>query len=273
MRNQLIDDINRYIEKLNCDGLFVTVHGKGIGGLLNHNIHTNPFCTYVKTDDSAWLQCINCQRKVLKRFEKGQIFGMCYAGVEEYVFFVNDKTFVSVSGYGINREKAEKRIERLANDYILDKNELLSVYSNLNHTPENESELSVKIKPLCYMLQLLQLLKGDSNIYIGKNALSDAILSYIRRNFMNDITIRDIADACACSESSVSHIFKSDYGKTVNKFITELRINQAKELLKTTDMTVSHISLMCGFSNINYFPTIFKKHTGKTPREYRNAKK
>lgn len=272
MRNQLINDINQYLDMLNAEGLYVTVHGKGICGLLNHNIHTNPFCTYVKTDDNAWRKCIACQKKVFSKYESGQIFGMCYAGVEEYVFFVNDKTFISVSGYGIDRKKATERINRLADNYFLKKDELLLVYERLYHKVESIDELSIKIKPLCYMIQLLQLMKGSLNEYNGQSALSDSILSYIRRNFMNNITIRDIAEACACSESTVSHIFKTDYGKTVNEFITDLRIKQAKELLKTTDMSISQIALMCGYANINYFPTIFKKKTGYMPSEYRTKK-
>ena len=45
---------------------------------------------------------------------------------EEYVFFVNDKTFIGVSGYGIDRKKATERINRLADNYFLKKDELLS---------------------------------------------------------------------------------------------------------------------------------------------------
>ena len=51
MKNTLIRDINNYISYLQKTGLWVTVHGKGIGGLLEHNIHENPYCAYVKTDE------------------------------------------------------------------------------------------------------------------------------------------------------------------------------------------------------------------------------
>ena len=271
MKNQLINDINNYIEYLNNNGLQVTVHGKDIGGLLQHNIHTNSFCTYVKTDDNAWKRCIECQKKVIGLYEKEFLFGMCHAGVEEYVFFVSDKTFISVSGYAIDSEKAKKKIHRLCDDFYLDKNELLSVYDKLNHNLENINDLKVKIKPLCYMLRLLQIYLGNSKITSG-NTLYDNILAYIQRNFMQQITISDIANACLCSNSTVSHLFKSQSGKTVNEFITELRIKQAKNLLKTTDLSISEIAIICGFDNINYFPTTFKRYTNITPTEYRHNK-
>ncbi len=273
MTDTLIQDIDNYIEYLNQCGYQITVHGRTVSGITQHNIHTNPFCAYVKTDEIAWSKCVECQAKVLKEYEKGQIFGMCHFGLEEYVFFVDDMTFVSVSGYGINKDKAMERISRFADGSTLKLNELKSIWEkNLNHSEEDINKLAIKIKPLCYMLNLLQTERDGVPWISTKNTLFDSVISYIQRNFMSPITIKDIAKACACSESTVSHIFKNNFGKTVNEYITELRINQAKRLLKATDIPISRISLMCGFTNINYFPTAFKKHIGISPTEYRIKK-
>lgn len=271
MKEKLIYDINRYISYLNNNGLFVTVHGKGISGLLEHNIHRNPFCSLVKTDPNAWQKCIQCQQKVLKEYKKEFFFGMCYAGVEEYVFFANDKIFVSVSGYGINEEKAIERIEYLSREYFLDKESLLYVYKNgLKKERENEEQLTTLIKPLCYMLNFLQFIILDIPERVEtKSVLFDSMLNYVQFNFMNEITIRDIAQACACSQSTVCHVFKQYTGKSINKYIDNLRINQAKRLLSTSDLPINRIAQLCGFSNINYFPTAFKKQIGISPTEYR----
>lgn len=270
MKNQLIHDIDEYISYLNQSGLYVTVHSKGISGLLKHNIHRHPFCTLVKTDEEAWQKCIHFQKKVYKQHTKGRLFGMCHAGIEEYVFFADDKTFVSVSGYGINKEKAAERISRLSQEFYLKKSELLHVYENsLKHVEENIENLTVVIQPLCHMLYLLQLLMADISGTDTANNLFDSILGYIQRHFMQDISIRDIAQACSCSESTVNHLFKRYTGSPVKKYITDLRINQAKKLLLTSSLPISAISSLCGFSNINYFPTIFKKCVGLNPTEYR----
>ena len=274
MKNRLVEDINNYIRMLNDSGLAVTVHGKLISGLLEHNIHRNPFCSLVKTDAEAWRKCINCQQKVFSENKKDHFFGMCYAGVEEYVFFVGDKTFVSVSGYGIDRKRAKERITRLCDEFFLDKNELVNVYDNfLKHEKEDENELYLKIKPLCYMIYLLQMLTSDVPEKEIKNTVFDSLLSFVQGNFMNDIGIKDIAFACACSESTVSHLFKSNTGMSVKEYIIDLRIKQAKKLLTATDLPVFTVAELCGFSNPNYFPTAFKKHTGKTPTDYRQSEK
>ena len=274
MKNKLVEDINKYITSLNDSGLAVTVHGKLVSGLLEHNIHRNPFCSFVKTDAEAWKKCVTCQQKVLCESKRENFFGMCYAGIEEYVFFVGDKTFVSVSGYGIDRKRAKDRITRLCDEFFLDKNELLNIYDNcLKHQKEDENKLYLKIKPLCYMLYLLQMLTTDVPEKEIKTTVFDSLLSFVQRNFMNDIGIKDIAFACACSESTVSHLFKSNTGMSVKEYITDLRIKQAKKLLTATDLPILTVAELCGFPNSNYFPTIFKKHTGKTPTDYRQNEK
>lgn len=196
---------------------------------------------------------------------------MCHAGMEEYVFFVSERTFVSVSGYGIDTEKATERINRLSREFHLEKSELLQIYENsLKHTPENIDELGIVIQPLCHMLYLLQLLLTDIPETEMKSSLFDSILSYVQRNFMQDISIRDISHACSCSESTISHLFKQHTGLPVKKYMFQLRINQAKKLLETSDLPISTVALLCGFSNINYFPTAFKKSVGVNPMEYRS---
>ena len=49
MKDDLIKDISNYINYLDTKGLSVSVHGKIIGGLIEHNVHKNPYCTFIKT--------------------------------------------------------------------------------------------------------------------------------------------------------------------------------------------------------------------------------
>lgn len=270
MQNSLINDINDYISYLNSKGLYVTVHGKLVGGLLEHNIHGNPYCSFVKTNDEAWNNCIKCQQKVFNAYSKDYLFGMCWAGVEEYVFYVDSKTFISVSGYGINKEKANKRISNLKEKFCFSKKELEMVWEQgLKHSEEDVQELKILIKPLCHMISLLQLLIGDVLIGQSKNKTFDSILSYVERNYMQDISIQHIAETCSCSKSTISHLFKEYTGSSVKKYINTLRLNQAKKLIKASDLPISNIALLCGFASINYFSAAFKNEMGISPTEYR----
>lgn len=270
MQSSIISDINNYITYLNSKGLYVTVHGKQDGGLLEHNIHSNPYCCFIKTNDEAWSHCIKCQQKVLDAFNNDYRFGMCWAGVEEYVFYVNSKTFISVSGYGIDREKAEKRIKELSNKYCFKKKEALKVYEQgLKHEKEDIEELKVLIKPLCHMIKHLELMIGDVKQYDSRNKTFDSILAYVERNYMHEISIQQVAESCVCSKSTVSHLFKEYMNTSVKKYVNTLRLNQAEKLIKASDLPVSNIALLCGFTSINYFSSAFKKEFGISPTEYR----
>ena len=179
---------------------------------------------------------------------------MCYAGLEEYVYFIGDKMFISISGYAINREKALPRISRLCNEFFIKKDELMRVYDkSLKRVTENEKWLDALIYPLVHMLFLLQLLIADTAESASGRTLFDSILNFVQRNFMQNIEVKDIAKACACSESTVSHLFKKYTGQSAIKYLNELRIDQAKQLLKTSDLPMGMIAQMCGFENINYF--------------------
>lgn len=273
MKSKLINDIDNYISYLNEQGLYVSVHGKMISGLLKHNIHKNPYCSFVKTKDEAWQQCIKCQQKVFNRCNNNDFFGMCWAGVEEYVFYVDAKTFVSVSGYGIDRKKATERFDRLSQRFNFNESEILTAYNKgLKHKKDSYDELKILIKPLCHMLSLLQLSIGDISQTESKSKTFDSILAFIEGHFMQDITLCSIAEACSCSESTVSHLFKAYSKQSVKKYINDLRIKQAEKFLISTDLPTSNIADFCGFTNSNYFSTTFKKQFGLSPQKYRLKK-
>lgn len=147
MKESLITDINNYISFLTSMGYYVTVHGKRIAGLPEHNVHNNPFCSFVKTNSAAREYCMSCRQKVYKKSGEGIFFGMCRAGIEEYVFFVSSGSFVSVG----KREYAA-----VSQKYCLNLEELSAIYENgLKHEYEDIDKLKIIINPLLHMLSLL----------------------------------------------------------------------------------------------------------------------
>lgn len=74
MKESLITDINNYISFLNSIGYYVTVHGKRIAGLPEHNVHNNPFCLFVKTNSAAREYRVNCRQNDGGSFHNAQIF-------------------------------------------------------------------------------------------------------------------------------------------------------------------------------------------------------
>ena len=96
------------------------------------------------------------------------------------------------------------------------------------------------------------------------------IIKYINEHYNSyDLSLEDISKNTFLTPAYICVIFKDYTGKTVNKYITEYRIIQAKELLKDSNIKMNDIALKVGYKDGNYFAKIFKKETGYTPSEYR----
>jgi two-component system, response regulator YesN len=93
---------------------------------------------------------------------------------------------------------------------------------------------------------------------------------YISQNYQNaNLSIESIARYLNISNSYFSIFFKQETNQTFVDYLTALRIEKAKNLLKASGYRTYEISDQVGFNNPTYFSTIFKKHTGHSPSEYR----
>lgn len=68
----------------------------------------------------------------------------------------------------------------------------------------------------------------------------------------------------------LGQLFKKTYGLFFNEFLLQLRVNEAKKLLRQTDLRIYEVAEKIGFSNADYFVTQFEKIEQMTPTEYRN---
>ena len=99
------------------------------------------------------------------------------------------------------------------------------------------------------------------------------LLSYIRENCREKLTAEDIAKRCFYSAEHFSRSFKKYAGKTFTEYLTECRVELAKELLRNTDKSVEHIIGECGFSGRTRFFNSFSERTGMSPLKYRKISK
>ncbi|SDX12644.1 two-component system, response regulator YesN [Paenibacillus sp. CF384] len=98
----------------------------------------------------------------------------------------------------------------------------------------------------------------------------DEIKKYIASHYdSNQLSIQTIAEHTFLSQTYLCALFKKSTGRTINEFITELRIEKAKGLLQDRNKKLYDITTEIGLTDTNYFSTLFKKYTGSTPSEYR----
>lgn len=96
-----------------------------------------------------------------------------------------------------------------------------------------------------------------------------AAREFIEENFAKEITLDDVSRAVNISPYYFSKLFKESTGENFIEYLTNIRIEKAKDLMLSSDMSMKEICAACGYSDPNYFSRTFKKNTGFTPTEYK----
>ena len=92
---------------------------------------------------------------------------------------------------------------------------------------------------------------------------------FIAENFMENLTLDDVADYVHLNPSYFSRIFKQTMGITYKEYLTKVRVEESKRLLLYSEIDITDIALSVGFDNQSYFSKVFKKGTGLTPKQFR----
>ncbi len=161
-------------------------------------------------------------------------------------FIVNISSFVSVDNLTVND--------------LLEQAEALS---------ENGGILSNKKRYVEYVLSLFDKMT-EYNSQMQNETLT-AIISYVNNNFTDNITLKSLAQKFYINPIYLGRVFKKQTGTLFNEYLTTLRIEKSKVLLKTTNKKVYEIANEIGFNDPNYFIAKFLKIEGVTPSQFRKG--
>lgn len=92
---------------------------------------------------------------------------------------------------------------------------------------------------------------------------------YIRKHFANPITLEEVSAAIGFSVNYFSTLFKKETGEGFAKYVTHVRMDEARALLRDTNQPVAKICQSVGYGDLKHFTRTFKAETGLTPSEYR----
>jgi len=261
----IIKKITSYLEYLNNNcNLSVSIHfdksvfdslpRQIITLLLPYNSHINPYCMVVKAASHS--KCLLDQREILKKCKKDESFcRVCHAGVYEYIYPIcknEDITgFAAVSGYRQKIPSPDCNINTALWETALDERQIPLDLCN------------TVIPPLCIMLE--QLLTNSSK---AEETEYNLILQFLNEYHAN-ITLSDLSKHFNRSKSHISHLFKSECGMSIRAYCNNLKLEDAKILLKNTDIPITEIALNIGFNDPSYFIYLFRKSFGESPLQYR----
>ncbi|GAE32113.1 response regulator transcription factor [Alkalihalobacillus hemicellulosilyticus] len=99
----------------------------------------------------------------------------------------------------------------------------------------------------------------DESNYQKEPSTVHTIADYLRKNYKQELKLQDIADRFYLSREYISRRFKQEYHQTITDFITSIRMEKAKELLRNPDLKVYEIADAVGYPNDKYFAKLFKK--------------
>ena len=122
------------------------------------------------------------------------------------------------------------------------------------------------------LLEILQIClrqcHEDDKLQIVSHSIREAY-HYIDRHYCESCTLSEIAEAVHLSPNHLHRVFVESEGCTPYEYVTQKRIEKAKTLILMGEHSLAQVALETGFCSQSHFTAIFKKHTGKTPAQYR----
>jgi two-component system response regulator YesN len=160
---------------------------------------------------------------------------------------------------------------------------LTNMYADLTNDHEwlyeRKKELYEQIKELetlsdrkHWFIQVYEeLILKVRSVYSSDQGTISKVVTYIEQNYDKELSLQILSVHVHLSKNYLAHLFKKERGEGVIDFITRVRIDRAKSLLRGTDLRSADISQKVGIPDSKYFSKLFKKMTGVTPSEYREA--
>lgn len=268
-----------------------TARDPAVASLLTpYRVHKSPFCVYMKGRAGLWDDCQLASRRLIERSAIGAgspFCGLCYAGYGEIVIPVmwNDRAVacICVGGLDIDPEKSRERIKKVCERKGLDDKRATTLFEqSVCRASSDIKKLTSLVGVLADFLSMYyQALVNSGAIDPAEPYIADVarlstltnVLEYIHLNLDQDVRLIQIARFCGCSESYISHLFKRNMKKSVSEYVNCARVEKARSLLALEADCLRDIAQKCGFGDPNYFSTVFKRHTGLTPSEYRRERR
>ena len=250
-------------------GFRVSLHGTDFKEIAAYPENTLPFCSLVQKNEGELCECIECDRRasiIVKNSGKPLIY-KCRHGLCEVVCPLYN--FGTPTGYIMMGQVADEDTDRNALFGVLKERGVDSIEARraIQATPlviADKIESYAKIMTICAeYITLTNALPSHSP------KIPELAKIYIHENFSERITIKDICKSLGCSKSALLSTFKSEYGITVNSYLCNIRIDEAKRLLTSTSLSICDIADKIGFYDQSYFSKVFSQKVGITPTDYR----
>ena len=221
-----------------------------------------------KHKEQNWLyKRADYEREFMKELGKGSCEGMIAIWQKIADFFESEK---------ISAEVVKDACIRLCKDMFV---RLIDLGINIKDESNDENYYYVndiqKKRIFADVSEYMELVIKDVHEKIAQAAekkysyMVRLAMSYLEENYGKDVSLTEVADVIGVSANYFSKIFKKEVGTNFVDWFNQLRIEKAKDILLKNTYKVYEVAEMVGYSEYKYFITMFKKYTGKTPKQFR----
>ena len=190
--------------------------------------------------------------------------------LDEIVLKIN-KTFFDIS-------KSESESKKLFISLMIElRNKLISKYPEREISNGTTFEVVPKILEATSYAEIVEYVKTvlfdllENFNFNTADSVIVKVIAYVKSNYTSDLKLETLGDLFNCNSAYLGKKFKKYTGTQFNIYLDNLRIEDAKDKLLNTNLKIYQISKLVGYSNTDYFFMKFKKCTGYTPKEYKQA--
>ncbi|MCD8217374.1 MAG: PocR ligand-binding domain-containing protein [Clostridiales bacterium] len=238
--------------------------------LLSYPGNDCTFCHRMKSNPSGLENCRESDAYSFRKCNADQrlIIYHCHAGLIEATAPLIDNHIVigylmfgQISDAESEKDLAEILSHALASD---DSARINTVLSDIPLKTDEQIRAAAKIMEACtfYVIQ-------NEAVLLRRQNFTNNLRAFLTEHLSENLDAETIASWLGISRSKLYMACDKYIGMGIAEYVRNLRMEEAKNLLKTTDLSITEIAGRTGFEDYNYFSRVFKKETGYSAREYR----
>lgn len=269
-----LDDVLK--DFYNISQIRITVFDENLTELISYPREVAPYCNVIRQSLEGLEACMDCDRcacKMAANIHRTHIY-RCHAGLTEAVtpLYIGDVLigyllFGHVFSYP-SHEEGWAVIQRLCASLPVDKDVLHDTV--FEAIPIEESYIRSAARILHAVASYLSL---EHMATLNENLLAVRLDSYLSAHFTEKLNAVQLSKHLNIGKTQLYELSHRLYGCGTAERIRTLRMNKAKELmLYNPDLPLSEVAFCCGYSDYNYFITVFTRENGLPPGAWRNAK-
>ncbi len=268
-----LDKVKKILEDFSTLTHFrIALFDENFTELLAYPSRLSGFCKLIRSDENLNKTCLFCDFNGFCRCKTHQepIVYECHMGFTEIILPIisSDIVIAYLMCGQIKTPQSDTCLNAAIHDTdllkSLNKKELMDAYRSHPLTPDN-----VTSSILSFLEILTTHLVSSHALIVNNNSLAYEIDQYILNHMTEPLDVTTLCNHFHYQKTNFYKITSSFYGTSIMKHIRHMRIQHAKDLLASTEYSISEVSEMVGIDDYNYFTKLFKKEANCTPREYR----